>query len=110
MIAALEQSAGGWLPEQIADAAPDETDVPPDAVRILLDVDGSPLLATGPLSSGAPSVVLFGPEGGVDAAERHALIAAGWKPVRLGGNTLRFETAGIAAVAVIRAAQVLSRS
>jgi 16S rRNA (uracil1498-N3)-methyltransferase len=53
------------------------------------------------------TTLLFGPEGGLEPDERHALLAAGWQPARLAGTTLRFETAGLAAAAVVRAAQML---
>ena len=48
-------------------------------------------------------VLLFGPEGGFASAEIERLTEAGWQRASLGDTTLRFETAGIAAVAVCRA-------
>jgi 16S rRNA (uracil1498-N3)-methyltransferase len=51
---------------------------------------------------------LLGPEGGIEADELAFLEANGWRPARLASTTLRFETAGIAAIAVIRAAQLIS--
>ncbi len=42
-------------------------------------------------------------EGGLERAERDELVAAGFVPVSLGGNVMRFETAGVAALAVARA-------
>ncbi len=102
MISALEQSGGAWLPHQLPDVAP--PDVTGSDVCVLLDVDGAPLL---PLVSGAREcALLFGPEGGLEVEEREALLAAGWKPARLAATTLRFETAGIAATAVVRAVQM----
>ena len=52
------------------------------------------------------AVVLFGPEGGVEEPERAVLDARGWRAASLAGTTLRFETAGIAAIAVLRAAHL----
>ena len=49
------------------------------------------------------AVILVGPEGGIEPDELRRLTDAGWRRVRLAANTLRFETAGIAAVAAIRA-------
>jgi 16S rRNA (uracil1498-N3)-methyltransferase len=49
--------------------------------------------------------VLLGPEGGLEEAETNALARAGWQRTRLAATTLRFETAGIAAVAIVRAWQ-----
>ena len=44
-----------------------------------------------------PLTVVIGPEGGLTADERAALVSAGYRPVALGANTLRFETAALAA-------------
>ena len=46
------------------------------------------------------------PEGGFTAAERVALTSAGYAPVALGTNTLRFETAALAAAAAAGAARL----
>ncbi len=107
MISALEQSGGAWLPQQLDDASLDEIDMPRDATRIVLDAGGAPLLE---IFGGGPAVVLFGPEGGLEEGERSALDASGWRRASLAATTLRFETAGIAATAVIRAAQLLEES
>ena len=53
-----------------------------------------------------PVIVLVGPEGGFAAEEREAAIAAGYHPMKLGAHTLRFETAAIAAAAVVNAARL----
>jgi 16S rRNA (uracil1498-N3)-methyltransferase len=103
MIAALEQSGGAWLPRRLADCAVEEIDVGDDVNRILLDRDGEALLR---VANARSSALLFGPEGGLEPAERELLQANGWRPARLAENTLRFETAGIAAIAVVRAAQL----
>lgn len=103
MISALEQSGGAWLPRQLPDVTPPDVGAP--GTCILLDIDGEPLLRVA--SDVKECALLFGPEGGLDGDERYALIAAGWKPAKLATTTLRFETAGIAAAAVVRAAQLL---
>jgi 16S rRNA (uracil1498-N3)-methyltransferase len=46
----------------------------------------------------APLTIVIGPEGGFTAEERAALLSGGFRPVVLGANTLRFETAAMAAV------------
>lgn len=102
MISALEQSGGAWLPRILPDAAPAEIDLPSDATAIVLDRDGRSLF---PVAATSPYVITFGPEGGLEDEERSALLRGGWQPVRLAASTLRFETAGIAAIAVIRAGQ-----
>jgi 16S rRNA (uracil1498-N3)-methyltransferase len=101
MIGALEQSAGAWLPEireeLRLDAATAQVTA---ATRYVLDRSGGQLE---PPTSQDGVAVIFGPEGGMERAEREHLEATGWTPVRLAPNTLRFETAGIAAVAILRA-------
>jgi 16S rRNA (uracil1498-N3)-methyltransferase len=106
MISALEQSGGAWLPRILADADAQAIATPPHADRILLDAGGEPLARDARLSGDAEPVIVFGPEGGVEPEERDALVSNGWRLAGLAATTLRFETAGIAAVAVIRAAQM----
>jgi 16S rRNA (uracil1498-N3)-methyltransferase len=108
MIGALEQSAGDWLPRILPTVSVAElvADGAPHRQRILLDRAGDPLLGIlADAAAGEPDL-LFGPEGGVDDEERTVLRDAGWRLARLADTTLRFETAGVAAIAVIRAAQL----
>ena len=53
-----------------------------------------------------PLTVVIGPEGGFTAEERAALVSAGYRPVALGANTLRFETAALAAAAAAGTARL----
>jgi 16S rRNA (uracil1498-N3)-methyltransferase len=46
-------------------------------------------------------VVVVGPEGGLVPPEREAFLAAGFHRVRLAPGLLRFETAALAAAAVV---------
>jgi len=83
------------LPAAIADASPR---------RFFLDEQsGAPLLlqALPPHAPKDAVVILTGPEGGWTDRERAAALTAGWKPVSLGANVLRAETAAIAALAVL---------
>jgi 16S rRNA (uracil1498-N3)-methyltransferase len=48
-----------------------------------------------------PCRVLIGPEGGLDAAEERAALAAGWLGVSLGPRVLRAETAALAALVTL---------
>jgi 16S rRNA (uracil1498-N3)-methyltransferase len=73
-----------------------------DAARLLLDPRGSDSLAARAAGVGEVEL-LIGPEGGLDAAETEAALAAGYAAVRLGPRVLRTETAGIAALAVLQA-------
>jgi 16S rRNA (uracil1498-N3)-methyltransferase len=77
----------------VADASPH---------RFLLEENpGAPrLLAALPTEADTCSV-LTGPEGGWTDRERALAAEAGWKPVSLGANILRAETAAIAALAIL---------
>jgi 16S rRNA (uracil1498-N3)-methyltransferase len=103
MIAALEQSGGAWLPRILGDADARSIDVPRETLPLLLDASGGSIIGPGAL---ADTVVAIGPEGGLTSDEVMALRAEGWRPTRLAATTLRFETAGIAAVACLRAASL----
>jgi 16S rRNA (uracil1498-N3)-methyltransferase len=108
MIGALEQSGGDWLPRILPAVSLDElaADDAPNRQRILLERSGDPLLAVAQQAGAREPMLLFGPEGGIDDDERGLLDGAGWRAARLADTTLRFETAGIAAIAVIRAVQL----
>jgi 16S rRNA (uracil1498-N3)-methyltransferase len=102
MIAALTQNDGGWLPE-LFPAAPLQRAVAstPDGPRVLLDASAEMSLLSLDLSG--PVSIAVGPEGGLDTRERDEMIEGGFTPVSLVGGMLRFETAGIAALAIARA-------
>lgn len=103
MRSAIEQSGGAWLPEVFSEIDVDAaTQLAPSDTRLLLDASGSPMLTIRP--RGAVAIAL-GPEGGITDEERDRFVDAGWIPASLGSTTLRFETAGIAAAAIARAAQ-----
>jgi 16S rRNA (uracil1498-N3)-methyltransferase len=53
---------------------------------------------------GAQVAVLVGPEGGWTDREREQIVDAGWRPVSLGSQILRAETAAMAALAIVNAA------
>ena len=99
MAAALVQSGGTWLPEIAAERPlPALLAALGDGDRVVLDPAGAPL---GGQSMGATVTAALGPEGGLAPAERELLAAAGFRPVSLSGNVLRFETAGVAALAIL---------
>jgi 16S rRNA (uracil1498-N3)-methyltransferase len=54
---------------------------------------------------GGACAIIVGPEGGLTERERAAAIETGYTAVTLGPNMLRFETAAIAAAAVVEAAR-----
>lgn len=104
MVGALEQSGGAWLPVihppcEVGDAAQDTR----IAARFLLQA-GAPRLDAVHAASGA--AVILGPEGGMTAEEQGTLAAGGWEPAALASGTLRFETAAVAALAIIRASHL----
>jgi len=105
MVSALEQSGGAWLPELMPDTSVGELSVEPGLMPIVLDVGGTPL-ASLVASTSSGVALLVGPEGGIEPQELSALIDAGWRTASLASTMLRFETAGVAGIAVVRAAQL----
>jgi 16S rRNA (uracil1498-N3)-methyltransferase len=101
MINALEQSGGARLPRILPDIPVNALAVAANELPILLDPSGASLSRM--LRADREPVLLFGPEGGVEPDERDRLISTGWQIASLADTVLRFETAGIAALAVCRA-------
>lgn len=107
MISALLQSGSGWLPDIFPEATIDRAvAAAPLGTRVLLAKDGEPMAGV-PMT--APVTIALGPEGGMEPAERDAFIGAAFLPVKLTQSTLRFETAGVAGVAIAAATLALSR-
>lgn len=104
MVAAVEQSGGAWLPVVHEACSPGAAIAAcGEDHRFVLDRSGAPLPGFAPFDATA---VALGPEGGFAPEELDLLLSHGWRTASLGGTTLRFETAGVAAVAIVRAAQV----
>ena len=72
-------------------------------MRYLLDATGARFDA-GLATAGA--AIILGPEGGMEPDERALLVEGGWRPSALAPTILRFETAGVAAMAIVRAAHL----
>ena len=107
MTSALIQSGGGWLPDVFPESTIERAvAAAPLGTRLLLAKDGEPIAG---VAMRAPVTIALGPEGGMEPSERNALIGAAFLPVKLGESTLRFETAGVAAVAIAAASLALSR-
>ena len=107
MTSALIQSGGGWLPDLFPESTVERAvAAAPLGTRLLLAKDGEPMVGV-PMRT--PITIALGPEGGMEQAERDTFIGAAFLPVKLGDSTLRFETAGVAAVAIAAASLVLSR-
>lgn len=103
---AIKQSGAAWapvvhLPHTLAELIARHR----TGVRWLADAAGTHLVA---VAADAPAWVAIGPEGGFSEAEKRLLVNEGWSPVRLGDQVLRFETAGVAAAALIWAARRLT--
>jgi 16S rRNA (uracil1498-N3)-methyltransferase len=100
---ALKQCGSAWATEVAEPVSLDELVAgAPDGVRWLAEAGGDPPPAR--LDAG-PVTVVVGPEGGFTPAETDRLRAAGYRPVSLGSFTLRFETAALAAAAIVGAAR-----
>jgi 16S rRNA (uracil1498-N3)-methyltransferase len=98
---AVKQCGAAWLPTIVSPLPLAEAiRTAPRATRLLAEPSGpaAPLLR-----ETDPVVWAVGPEGGFSEAESASLEAAGFAPVSLGRGTLRFDTAAIAALAVVAA-------
>lgn len=109
MQSAMEQSGNPWLPAIHGEVEFIELldQLPAADGCVLLHGEGEVLDArrwTG------THVVAVGPEGGLEPVELSAARSRGWAVAKLGASTLRFETAIIAAAAVIRAARLWTGS
>lgn len=104
MQSALEQCGAAWMPEihdelESVDAF---QRIPADRKKFLLDVSGRPLVH---LATDGAVAIAIGPEGGIEDREAAAAREYAWTTASLSATILRFETAIIAAAAVIRATQ-----
>jgi 16S rRNA (uracil1498-N3)-methyltransferase len=107
MTSALIQSGGGWLPDVFPESSIERAiAAAPLGTRLVLTKDGEPIVGV-PMR--APITIALGPEGGMEQSERDSFIGASFLPVKLGDSTLRFETAGVAAVAIAVASLTPSR-
>jgi 16S rRNA (uracil1498-N3)-methyltransferase len=102
MAAALEQSGGVWLPALYPEANLTRAlpAVPEEGARVVLDRDAPPLVAQALVG---PVTVAVGPEGGIEPDEMSEFERAGFRRASVGMSTLRFETAGVAALAIVAA-------
>jgi len=96
----LKQCGAPWLIELGEPASLDQALVD-EAAELRWVADPAGGLPPLQLPPGTPAAVLVGPEGGLTDAERALALERGYLPLRLGPNTLRFETAAIAAAALL---------
>ncbi len=108
MVSAMEQSGGAWIPSIYPEATlARAVGALPEGTKLVLHPDGAPILER---TFAAPVTVAVGPEGGLEPAELEAFGASGFERVALGGNILRFETAAIAGLAIVRSALAFAGS
>jgi 16S rRNA (uracil1498-N3)-methyltransferase len=102
MVSALEQSGNAWLPD-VFPASDVERAIAaaPQGTRFVLDARGAQPF---PTRATAPIVMVVGPEGGIEQDEMTMFEQAGFAAARIAANTLRFETAGIAALVLAQSA------
>ena len=96
---AIKQSGAAWEPMVIAPVDVRFAGTQGEAeYRWLADATGEP---PPQLPPDVPLVVVVGPEGGLVPSEREVFLDAGFRRVRLAPDLLRFETAALAAAAVV---------
>lgn len=107
MMSALLQSQGAWIPETFPDATVERAvAAAPEGTRLLLDVDGAPILS---VVIHEPVSIAVGPEGGIEDREKEIFLGEGFVAVSLGATRLRFETAAVAALSIARAVLALNQ-
>jgi 16S rRNA (uracil1498-N3)-methyltransferase len=115
MAGALEQSRGAWLPAVYPDATLERAiAATPEGPRLVLDANGEPIAelvaeaVAAAKEHGAgrlrPISLAVGPEGGLEESELTQLKDAGFRAVSLVHTNLRFETAAVAGLAIVRSA------
>ena len=104
-VSACEQCGRNRLPDVRAPVALRDYCARPDApsVRLLLSAQAQARLRDALPPAERSLVIAVGPEAGFSAAEEAMLVAAGFRPVRLGPRVLRTETAAPAALAALNA-------
>ena len=102
-IETLKQCGASWAAEVAAPVTLEEfIESSPEGTHWLAHAGAASIPAG--LDAG-PVTVVVGPEGGLTPSEIDRLRAAGYRPVNLGPFTLRFETAALAAAALVAAAR-----
>lgn len=99
---AARQSGRRVVPD-VDELGPLPLEPPMDALAVVLATgpDAPPLGTLLTVEPVGDVRLLVGPEGGLEDAELEALSAAGWRPAGLGPRTLRTETAGVVACALV---------
>jgi 16S rRNA (uracil1498-N3)-methyltransferase len=104
VLEATKQCGAAWAPDVGEPVSLTEFIARPSpGARWLADAAGEAPPAT---LDEKPLTVIVGPEGGFSGEERAAILASGYQPVVLGSNTLRFETAALAAAMAAATARI----
>lgn len=99
MVSALIQSGGAWLPDIFPEATVESAvAATPSGARFILDREADSA-ESDPVA--APVSVAVGPEGGIERAEMDTFVDGSFRRLKLAPSTLRFETAGVAGIAVV---------
>ena len=100
---AAKQSRRGWIPSVTGPAGLEEVRrlVSGAGCAVVLEASAAVPLSRLALPGTGSIVVVVGPEGGITADERAALVGAGALEARLGPTVLRTSTAPVAAAAVL---------
>ena len=107
MQGAMAQSHGAWLPQLFPEATIERAvQAAPEGTRVVLDAAGAALAAPRGDTMTTPVTIAVGPEGGFEFDELDALHEAGFVSVSLGSSILRFETAAVVAMGILRAGLV----
>ena len=109
MAAALEQSEGTWMPAIFPESTVERAlaALPQDGTRIVLDPGGAP--ATSLSLDALPVALAVGPEGGFEEEELELFAQQGFDRALIGGGILRWESAAISGLAIIRTRLVEAR-
>jgi 16S rRNA (uracil1498-N3)-methyltransferase len=102
-IAACEQCGRNRIPAVLPLLKLQDYDPPAAALKLVLAPDAGTPLSKSFAAVPGELVLAIGPEAGFSDPEEQRLMAAGFRPVRLGPRILRTESAGPAALAAINA-------
>lgn len=99
-LSAMKQSHGAWMPEIKQLGWKEVMQLGQDQVRYVAYC--GELEKVHVSEAALPGMVMIGPEGDFSVAEMNEAIQCGWKPLALGNQILRTETAMVAVAAALR--------
>jgi 16S rRNA (uracil1498-N3)-methyltransferase len=99
-VSAMKQSHGAWMPEILQYSWKEVLEANKMGDRYIAYCGEREKFSVSSIS--LPGTILIGPEGDFSKAEIEEAIQAGWKPLDLGTQILRTETAVVAISAALR--------